>query len=216
MFNAHRPSLDELPTTRQLVRSTITAAIIALVILLTVVLPAEYAIDPLGIGRVLGLTEMGEVKQALAEEARQQDAAKAALAQQPSEEPVVAPAEKVNEIIPVVDVTATDTVNSESMTVTIAPNATAEIKAKMSKGDKVEYSWSTQGGPLNYNVHGEPTRSSDGPSYEYDKGLNATDKSGSITAVYDGTHGWYWRNRSDQDITLTITVDGEFVSLIEI
>ena len=36
--------------------------------LVTCVMPAEYAIDPTGMGKVLGLTKMGEIKQSLAEE----------------------------------------------------------------------------------------------------------------------------------------------------
>jgi hypothetical protein len=38
-------------------------------ILVTAVLPAEYRIDPTGVGRVFGLTQMGEIKQHLAAEA---------------------------------------------------------------------------------------------------------------------------------------------------
>ena len=83
MFNAEKPSLEELPSSAQLLRSTIIAAVSALVILVTVVMPAEYGIDPTGIGRVLGLTEMGEIKQELAKEAEEegQTAAKIAFEQ---------------------------------------------------------------------------------------------------------------------------------------
>jgi len=59
MFNAKKPSLDELPSSAQLIRSTAIAAASAVAILVTVVLPAEYNIDPTGIGGVLGLAEMG-------------------------------------------------------------------------------------------------------------------------------------------------------------
>ena len=69
MFNAKKPSLDELPSSAQLIRSTAIAAASAVAILVTVVLPAEYNIDPTGIGGVLGLSEMGEIKAQLAEEA---------------------------------------------------------------------------------------------------------------------------------------------------
>ena len=69
MFNAEKPSLDELPTSAQLIRSTAIAAVSAVAILVTVVLPAEYNIDPTGIGGALGLAEMGEIKTQLAEEA---------------------------------------------------------------------------------------------------------------------------------------------------
>jgi hypothetical protein len=54
-----RPVADDLPSTAQLLRSTVIAAAAAGLILVTVVLPAEYGIDPTGIGRVRGLTQMG-------------------------------------------------------------------------------------------------------------------------------------------------------------
>ena len=41
MFNAEKPSLEQLPTTAQLVRSTAIAAASAAAILAVVVLPAE-------------------------------------------------------------------------------------------------------------------------------------------------------------------------------
>ncbi|MFK0860188.1 hypothetical protein ACPTJP_13010 [Pseudomonas aeruginosa] len=56
MFNTKLPPLNELPSTAQLLRSTITAAIIACVLLVTMVMRSEYAIDPTGVGQALGLT----------------------------------------------------------------------------------------------------------------------------------------------------------------
>ena len=83
MYNHEMPSPAEQPSTRQLIRSTLIAAVSALVLLLTVVLPSEYGVDPSGIGRVLGLTEMGEIKTRLAREA----AKDATATQTPHSEP---------------------------------------------------------------------------------------------------------------------------------
>lgn len=69
MYNSNIPTQAELPTSAQLLRSTIIAIVTAALLLVTVVLPSEYAIDPTGIGKLLGLTEMGEIKAQLAEEA---------------------------------------------------------------------------------------------------------------------------------------------------
>ncbi|MFT0633629.1 transmembrane anchor protein, partial [Pseudomonas sihuiensis] len=69
MFNTKLPTQCELPTSRQLLRSTVIAVGVAAALLVTVVMPSEYAIDPTGVGRVLGLTQMGEMKEILAEEA---------------------------------------------------------------------------------------------------------------------------------------------------
>ncbi len=69
MYNSDIPTRAELPTSAQLLRSTAIAIVAAAGILVTIVLPAEYAIDPTGIGRMLKLTEMGEIKTQLAAEA---------------------------------------------------------------------------------------------------------------------------------------------------
>ena len=73
MYNTDMPTRAELPTTRQLLRSTAIAVVSAAAILVTIVLPAEYGIDPTGIGTALGLAEMGEIKTQLAEEAAGRD-----------------------------------------------------------------------------------------------------------------------------------------------
>ena len=78
MYNANRPAKADLPTTGQLLKSTGIAAAVASVLLVTVVLPAEYGVDPTRIGSVFGLTEMGRIKQQLAKEAEADAAADAA------------------------------------------------------------------------------------------------------------------------------------------
>jgi hypothetical protein len=70
------------PSARRLLRSTLIAAVAAFVLLITVVLPAEYGIDPTGVGRVLGLTQMGEIKARLAREAAADQAADDAAAEE--------------------------------------------------------------------------------------------------------------------------------------
>lgn len=47
MFNTKLPTLNELPSTAQLLRSTIIAAIIACVLLVTVVMPSNMRSIPL-------------------------------------------------------------------------------------------------------------------------------------------------------------------------
>jgi hypothetical protein len=75
MTAIHPSAPGELPSSRTLLRSTLLALAVAAALLVTVVLPAEYAIDPTGIGRVLGLTRMGEIKVSLAREAAAAEAA---------------------------------------------------------------------------------------------------------------------------------------------
>ena len=62
MYNSKKPSDNELPTTKQLIKSTLIALVSAIVILVVVVYPAEYGVDPTGLGEKLGLKKMGELK----------------------------------------------------------------------------------------------------------------------------------------------------------
>ena len=59
-----RPPIElaELPTLRQLARASVTAFVVATLLLVVGVLPAEFAIDPTGLGRALGLMQLGELK----------------------------------------------------------------------------------------------------------------------------------------------------------
>ena len=73
MHNSNIPEDRELPSTQKLLKSTIIALITAIVLLITVVMPAEYGVDPTGLGKTLGLTQMGEIKSQLAHEAKQEN-----------------------------------------------------------------------------------------------------------------------------------------------
>ena len=48
------------PSRRQLLIGTLVALVVAAILLVAVILPAEYGVDPLRTGKLLGLTEMSE------------------------------------------------------------------------------------------------------------------------------------------------------------
>ena len=196
MFNAQRPSLDDLPTSRQLGKATVGAAAAATAILIAVVLPAEYAIDPTGAGRALGLTQMGEVKQQLALEA-ERDAAPASAS--------AAPGANTSESKP-----AQIAERSDITRVTLAPGEGAEVKFTTTEGARVAFEWSVNGGHVNYDTHGDPPNAPKGFYHGYGKGKQSTGERGELVAAFDGKHGWFWRNRSDQAVTVTLRTEGRY------
>lgn len=211
MFNTQKPDLAALPTTSRLLRSTAIAVGVAATLLVTVVLPAEYAVDPTGIGRLLGLTEMGTVKMAIAREAEQEASAAAAasapmITAQASPAPAAAAPAPVQASAPPEQASAG---KAEEMTLTLAPGQGVEIKAKMRKGASVTYVWVTDGPKLNFDTHGDGA----GISYHgYGKGSESRSE-GVLTAAFDGSHGWFWRNRADKPVTVTVKVSGDFDGL---
>ena len=205
MSNIHKPDPAELPSTGRLMRSTAIAAAIAAGLLVTVVLPAEYAIDPTGIGRLLGLTQMGEVKVALAAEAD----AEAAGPAPPAMAIATTPPTAASPTAPTAAIPAAPAGKVEEVTITLAPNQGIEFKAEMRKGATIDYRWSTDGPKLNFDTHGD----GEGIKYHgYAKGSEAVSE-GNLTAAFDGAHGWFWRNRAGKPVTLTLRLSGDFARL---
>lgn len=200
MFNAEKPSLDELPSSAQLIRSTAIAAASAVAILVTVVLPAEYNIDPTGIGGVLGLAEMGEIKTQLAAEAEADRLLELEAEEQSS---------LMNDILGLF-VGAAHAQEAEvwrdETTFTLAPGDSAEWKLVMDVGQTAEYRMLVDGGRVNFDLHGH----GGGKSVTYEKGRGSTGDEGEIVAAFDGEHGWFWRNRDSETATVTVQVRGEY------
>jgi hypothetical protein len=181
------------PSAKRLLRSTAIAAVVAAAILVTIVLPAEYGIDPTGIGRVLGLKEMGEIKMELAQQARDEAAAVAARAA--STPPVAATSPQSQ---------------SHVTDVILPPTQGKEIKLAMLKDARATYSWTTNRGVVNYDTHG------DAPGIQYHgyaKGTGVKADSGSLTAAFAGDHGWFWRNRGADTVILTLRTNGNYQAL---
>ncbi len=206
MYNTDLPNRAELPTSGQLLRSTIIAVIVAVVLLVAIVLPSEYGIDPTGIGRVIGLTQMGEIKISLAEEARK--ATEAENAQRTSGEASI-PDQASTSTVPTVTTDSSAT-RTDEMTVTLKPGDGAEIKLEMAKGAAVDFQWTANGGPVNFDLHGDNAANE---FISYKKGTAAEGDSGALVAQFDGSHGWFWRNRSQSEVTITIKATGAFQSM---
>jgi hypothetical protein len=213
MYNTDLPTQTDLPSGKQLLRSTLLAILIAAVLLVTVVLPSEYGIDPTGIGNALGLTQMGRIKMAQAADAKKDSTAAASVPTQAESASVQAPAVgKQNAALPPVQ-TAADTKpasNTDETTVTLKPGEGVEVKMEMSKGAKARYEWTTAGGAVNHDTHVDKP---DGGAHSYSKGQQVERDSGEITAVFDGYHGWFWRNRNSNEVTITLKTTGEYRSI---
>lgn len=213
MYNTELPNRSELPSSKQLLVSTVIALIVAAVLLVTIVLPAEYGIDPTRIGRVLGLTQMGEIKTTLAAEAgADRQAATVQPAAVPAAQPTVPPkAVSPNEAntAPAVS-TATAAGKSDEMTVTLKPGEAAEIKLDMAKGAKVKYEWTATGGVVNHDTHGDNPQKQ---FISYKKGAGVASDAGDLVADFDGSHGWFWRNRGQTDVTVTIKANGVYQTM---
>ncbi|MGY8788262.1 MAG: transmembrane anchor protein [Fidelibacterota bacterium] len=196
MNHKHKPPESDLPTSSQLLKSTIIAFVVASFLLLLVILPAEYGVDPTGVGHALGLKKMGEIKKSLEEESL-------------IESEVVIDEYQINnesQTKPTIEI------NQEIMVVTIAPGEAIEIKLEMKKGAIAQYKWSTENGALNFNLHGDGYKGMH-KTATYKKGKMVASDKGELVAEFDGYHGWFWRNRNDATVKVLLEVTGDFIQM---
>lgn len=213
MFNSQAPNPDDLPSSRQLVKSTVISVVAAAALLVTVVMPSEYGIDPTGIGSVMGLTEMGEIKTQLAEEAEldrkaAQNAGESLIPTQPAPVPQEGSSllERIIREFGISAAYAQDAIRKDEVSITLQPGEGAEVKLVMLKGAKTNYTWTANGSKVNFDTHGD----GGGESISYEKGRGAAEDSGVLEAAFDGNHGWFWRNRTSSPVTITLKTSGAY------
>jgi hypothetical protein len=163
------------------------ALLVAGLLLVTIVLPAEYGLDPLGTGARLGLTEIGAAE-------KQAAAFAASLANDPaSARAGVVPQERA--------------FNQESVEFKVGPDGWMEYKYRLDKGEALLYSWKATS-PVEFEFHAEPDGAPRGYAETYEKQTASSQATGTLTAPFSGIHGWYWKNRTGQDVTITLNTAG--------
>jgi hypothetical protein len=182
-----------LPSSRQLLRATLVAIAAASVILVAIVLPAEYGIDPLGTGRATGLYRP------------RADAIVPATASAPAAQAMAGLSNAVLE--------SSTPFRTEEMTVTLESGEGAEVKAAMRQGERLVFSWTTSGGGVDVDMHGEVAGAADEAYTSYVKGEAQTSGHGALEAPAAGNHGWFWQNLNDTPVTVTVKVSGFYEKL---
>ncbi len=202
MYNANKPDASDLPSTAKLLKSTGIAVVVASALLVTVVLPAEYGVDPTRVGSLLGLTEMGRIKMQLAAEAEAEEAGL-----QPA---AVAPAAVAAAPTGAATTAATASgVRTDETVITLAPDQGAEIKLVMEDGARVDFTWTSSGGAVNFDTHADRPGT---PYHGYGKGTEQRVE-GELVAAFTGSHGWFWRNRTGQPVTITLQTTGAYTEV---
>lgn len=180
---------------RTLAKATAGAVLAAGAILTLFVLPAEMGIDPTGAGHALGLTAMAQTPEA----GEPQATAVATLSAVPSKQTIA----KVPAL------------RSDTMTITLAPHSGQEVKAHMQAGDSFVFAWQSEGGPVKVDMHGEKTDAGDGEFTSYWEEKQLSEARGTFTAPFEGTHGWYWRNKGETAIKVTVRTTGFYKDLFK-
>ncbi len=203
---------------RSTIKWLVAAAAVAVVLLFVVVLPAEYGYDPTRIGRALGLTQIDAAGQSADHDldtviddllSANDDIAVPAASDPMTPIPLPNPAiSQIEEQAP----------KTETMRVRLDFDGRTEVKAVMQKNKAIVYTWKVEGGEVYVDFHGhDPAKGKDfWVRYEeagQEQGI--TGRSGSLVAPFQGEHGWYWLNTSQEPVTVELTVTGYFDRLVD-
>jgi hypothetical protein len=181
----------QAPSKKAIAKATGIALVVALVILFTAVLPAEYGIDPLKTGAFLHLTDLAK-----ATEAKPVTGAR----------PIPAPAG--------IYTAESKPYKVDSEDLSLGPGEGVEIKYHMQKGAGMVYAWKANG-PVAFEFHGEPDNKPNKDyfeSYELNDKVGADHSYGSFTAPSTGIHGWFWENKGKKQVDIHLTTAGFYDS----
>jgi hypothetical protein len=168
-------------SSKSLIWSFIISIFLAIIILLVAVFPAEYNIDPTGLGKKMGLT---------------------ALAIDTSTKPVAISC-------PETESTAGNVAWKDTVSIVVPAKKGLEYKLYLTKGEQLGFSWNTDGAALYFDFHGEPEGDTTGYFKSY-KVSTENKANGSLQMPFTGVHGWYWENKSNQPVTVILKTKGNY------
>ena len=229
-------------TSSGLIRATLGSAVAAGAILVFFWLPAEYGVDATGLGRVMGLTQMGEIKQQLYTEAADEDAVLAAqaAAERVSADPALvarldaieaqlaeiaaatgvarppavapAPAAVPEEVVAPAEEPAAPAVPEWRDEVSYTLAPTEGIEIKLAMSEGAVAAFEWTANGAVLNY--DTHGDGGGQRITYEQGRGVPGQEGELVAAFTGNHGWFWRNRTDAPVTFTLRTRGDYSQLI--
>lgn len=203
------------PSAKALGRGALWTFLGALLVTVLFVLPAEYGVDPTGIGAKVGLTRTGVAA------APESGTAPRIVA---GTFPGIPAAEDFDFYEPEVlgdpyTRSREQPVRSHRLVIPLDVSEQVEVKATMKQGNALIYSWKLIDGDTVYaDFHADPQQAELYPDQYWIRYLESEkgSASGSLVAPFDGNHGWYWLNIEDHPVSIELEVHGFYETLDEI
>lgn len=192
-----------------IIKAVVWAIVVAIIILVCAVLPAEYGLDPIGAGKLFGFSRlyvpdesdgenplMGMEKIPLL---KLEEAGSEPSVKRPIEADRPAPAKQY-------------AIRQDSVLVTVPAGKGIEYKTYMLKYGQMKYEWKTNKGILFSDFHGEVAEENPAKDTYYESYTVAYSNNlvGTFLAPYEGKHGWYFKNKTKNDIVVTIRLKGQY------
>jgi hypothetical protein len=193
-------------------KATLIAVIIGGLLLVVAVLPAEYGIDPTGAGKVLGFSrlyvpENNDIKSTSTISAtslrpliKLEKAGSGPTVTRPAAADNPAPEEQL-------------ATREDERKVIVPAGKGIEFKIQMLKYGTLKYEWTTANNEILYfDFHGEVQQEKEVQEVYFESYTisNSNNVVGTFLAPYTGKHGWFFRNKSPEDIVVNFRLKGQY------
>ncbi|TWI79005.1 hypothetical protein IQ13_3396 [Lacibacter cauensis] len=191
---------------KKIIKALIISLLIASVLLVGAVLPAEYGLDPTGIGKKLGFTRLHVSADSTTVVRASYPRIK--MAEAGSDSTVAKPVEANNP-----PPSQQYEIREDSVQVTVPAGKGIEYKIYMLKHGQVKYEWTTDKDVLYVDFHGEVNQAQAVKDVYYESYTlaYADNMVGTLLSPFEGKHGWYFRNNGKSDVVVTIRLKGQYV-----
>ena len=102
---------------------------------------------------------------------------------------------------------------TDEATWVLSPFESFEYKYRLEAGAGMVYAWQASD-TLLYELHSEPDDAEPGYAETFDR-ARAAGAAGAYVAPFPGIHGWFWENRGDAEVTLTLASAGFYGGAFE-
>ncbi len=197
---------------RKIASAALVVLIIGLVVFVIMVLPAKFGADPTGMGKYLGINDPNgdavSVDTIPPVEIFTQQSAKLLKLEDGGSSPDIAVPDEANNPAPERQLKFRE----DTLLINIPAGKGIEYKIKMLKYGRVKYEWTTDQGIVFFDFHGEVKQANppDDVYYESYTVAYSNNMIGSFLAPFEGKHGWYFKNRSEQEILINMRLKGEY------
>jgi hypothetical protein len=182
----------EPPSKKKLAMTTAIAIGVAAILLITVILPFEYGIDPLRTGALIGLKANTAKPEAIPAPAGATD-------YKPVQEGPVG--------------YYAAAYRTDSTEFTLGPYEYVEYKYRLESGATMLYSWKASG-TVNHDFHADRDGGDANKPESFDK-KSRSEGHGVFTAPFSGIHGWFWENPGGETIKVRIASAGFYSGAME-
>tara|TARA_R110000822_G_scaffold188444_1_gene327532 strand:- start:7 stop:639 length:633 start_codon:yes stop_codon:yes gene_type:complete len=208
MSEMNHPVLEK----SKIIKATIVSLVVGALLLVIAVLPAEYGMDPTGVGKMLGFSKLYVPEEtgttSIGAMASNSSTAIIKLEKAGSGPDVERPVEADNPP-PTTQLSSRE----DETTVVVPAGKGIEFKIDMLKYGRMKYEWITANGEVLYfDFHGEVKQEKEVKEVYFESYTiaNSNNMVGTFLAPYEGKHGWFFRNTSNEDVTVNLRLKGQY------